>query len=121
VQIAIDAGEGKVVGIVGPAMNLRNDMLDMQCGQRGIVLVQMAILASILGAFADLGSRPRPDHRCIGLTETQSFAFKNGDKLVRANETRVFGPFLFRQLALCRLFGPVLRSGPEAADQRGTR
>lgn len=82
-------------------MNLRNDMLDMKRGQRGIVLVQMTILASILGAFADLGSRPRPDHRWTGLAETQSFAFKDRDKLVRANETRVLRPFLFCQLAFC--------------------
>jgi hypothetical protein len=73
----------------------------MERGQRGIVLVKMTILANILGALADLGSRPRPDHRWTGLAETQSFPFKNGDKLVRANETRVLRPFLFRQLALC--------------------
>lgn len=29
-QIAIDAGKREIVGIVSPAMNLRNDMLDVQ-------------------------------------------------------------------------------------------
>ena len=98
-QVAINTGKGKVVGIVGPAMNLRKDMLDMKRGQRGIVLAQTTVLASILGAFADLGSRPRSDHRWAGLAETGSLPFKNGDKLVCANETRVLRPFLFCQLA----------------------
>jgi len=36
---------------------------DMQCGQRGVVLVQLTIFAGIVGAFADLRSRPRSNHR----------------------------------------------------------
>ena len=34
VQIAIDAGKGEIVEAIGPTMNLRDDMLDMKCGQR---------------------------------------------------------------------------------------
>ena len=100
-QVAIDAGKGKVVGIVGPAMNLRNDMLDMQCGQRRVVLTQLTIFAGIAGAFPDLRFRPGSDNRWAGLAETGSLPFKNSDKLVCANETRVLRPFLFCQLAFC--------------------
>jgi hypothetical protein len=100
-QVAIDTGKGEVVGIVSAAMNLRNDMLDMQCGQRRVVLAQLTILAGVLGAFADLSSRPRSDHRWAGLADAGSLPSKNGDKLVCANETRVLRPFLFCQLAFC--------------------
>ena len=62
VQIAIDTGESKVLEIIGAAMNLRNDMFDVKCGQRRIILMQTTIFASILGAFADSVSSPRPDH-----------------------------------------------------------
>ena len=62
VQIAIDTGKSKVVEIVGPAMNLRNDVFDVKCGERRIILMQVTILASILGALTDLSSSPRPDH-----------------------------------------------------------
>ena len=41
-QVAINTGNGEVIGIVSPAMNLRKDMLDMQCGQRRVVLAQLA-------------------------------------------------------------------------------
>lgn len=86
-QVAIDAGERKIVGTVGPAMNLRDDVLDMERGQRRIILVQMTILAAIPGTLTDLGSRSRPDHRPTGLAEAQSFPLKNGDELIRADET----------------------------------
>lgn len=36
-QVAINTGKGKVVGIVSPAMNLRNNMLNMQRDQRRVV------------------------------------------------------------------------------------
>jgi hypothetical protein len=44
VQIAINTGKGKFVGIVGPAMNLRHDMLDVKCGQGKSSLVLAAII-----------------------------------------------------------------------------
>jgi len=34
VEIAIDAGKGEIVGCIAAAVNLRNDVLDMERGKR---------------------------------------------------------------------------------------
>ena len=61
-QIAIDAGKSKIIEIVCPTMYLRNDMFDMKCGQRGIVLMRATVLTRISRPLANSGSSPRPDH-----------------------------------------------------------
>jgi hypothetical protein len=58
VQIAIDAGKGEIFKIVGASMNPGSDMFDMEGSQRGIDLIQQAILAAIFGTFPDAGFRP---------------------------------------------------------------
>jgi hypothetical protein len=53
VKIAIDAGKGEIVDIVTTAVNFRNDVLNVQHGKRGIILMQMTVFASVLSTLAD--------------------------------------------------------------------
>ena len=50
VQIAIDAGKSQVVEVIASVMSSWNDVFDVKSGQRRIILMQMTILASVLGA-----------------------------------------------------------------------
>ena len=52
-QIAVDAGEREVVLGVGAAMFFRYDVFELQWNQWGLVLVQLAILAPMIGSFPD--------------------------------------------------------------------
>ena len=54
VKIAINASQGKVVDVIATAVNLGNDVFDMERSQRRIILMQMTILASVLSALANL-------------------------------------------------------------------
>ena len=54
-KIAIDAGKGEIVDVIATAVNFGNDVLDMERGQRRIILMQMTILASVLSTLANLG------------------------------------------------------------------
>ena len=99
VQIAIDAGKSQVVEDVASAMSFWNDVFDVKSGQRRIILTQMTILASVLGALADLGSGLRSDHLGLGVGKLLCLAFKNGDELVRAHIACVLGPLIFGEFA----------------------
>lgn len=55
VEIAVDAGERKILRIVSSAMFTGNDMLHMQCGEQRVCLPELTILAAILGS---------PSYRC---------------------------------------------------------
>lgn len=55
VEIAVDAGERKIIGLVGSAMFAGNDMLYMQRGEQRVCLPELTILAAILGS---------PSYRC---------------------------------------------------------
>lgn len=46
-EIAIDARQRKIVRVVGAAVLSRIDVLDLKCGEWGLVLVQAAILTAI--------------------------------------------------------------------------
>ena len=52
-QIAIDAGQGKIAGVVRTSMLFGNDVLDMQDSQRRVVLMEPAILATIRCTLPD--------------------------------------------------------------------
>jgi hypothetical protein len=54
VKIAIDTGKGEIVDIVTTTVNFRNDVLNVQRGKRGIILMQMTVFASVLSTLADL-------------------------------------------------------------------
>jgi hypothetical protein len=56
VKVAIDTGKGKIVEVIAAAVNLGNDVFDVERGQRRIILMQTTIFASVLSALANLGS-----------------------------------------------------------------
>jgi hypothetical protein len=51
-QITIDAGQCQVIEVVASAMNSWDDVFDVKHRERRIVLVEVAILTSVAGAFA---------------------------------------------------------------------
>ena len=53
-KIAIDAGKGEIVDVITAAVNSRNDVLDVERGERRIILMQVTILASVLSTLANL-------------------------------------------------------------------
>ena len=55
-EIAIDARKGEIVDVIAAAVNFGNDVFDVEHRQRGIILMQMTIFASVLSALANLGS-----------------------------------------------------------------
>lgn len=57
VEITVDASQRQIVEIIAASMGSRKDMLDMKRGQRGILLVKLAVLAAIAGALPDAGFR----------------------------------------------------------------
>ena len=52
-EITIDARQSEVVEVIGAAVLLGNDVLDMQGGKRRIILMQLTVFATIAGARAD--------------------------------------------------------------------
>lgn len=68
VQIAIDARQSEVFKVVRATVSFGNYVLDMKHGERRVVLVKVAILTCIAGAFPYPSFRtrqhvlrPRPD------------------------------------------------------------
>ena len=53
-KIAIDASKGEIVDVVTTAVDSRNDVLDVERGERRIILIQVTILASVLSTLANL-------------------------------------------------------------------
>lgn len=97
VQIAVDAGESEVVEVVGPAVNLRNDVFDVKGRQGRIILTQTTILASVARALANLGSGLRSDHLGLRVSEVLRLSFENSDELIRTDVTRVFRSLIVRE------------------------
>ena len=58
VQVAMDAGQGEVRRIIGPAVLLRGDVLDVE-GREIMLLAEQAVFTAIPGASPD----PRPASR----------------------------------------------------------
>lgn len=100
VQIAIDAGESKIVEAVGPAVNPWNDVFDVKGGQWRIILMQTTILASVSRALANLGSGLRSNHLGLRVGEVLRLSFENSDELIRAHVSRVFSPLVLSEFAL---------------------
>ncbi len=74
-------------------------MFDVKCGQRGVVLMQLTILASVLGALANLDSGLDFDHLRLRVGEVLRLAFKNGDELIRSHVSCVLSSFVFSEFA----------------------
>ena len=99
VQIAVDARQGEVFRIVAPAVDPGNDVLDVEGGERGIVLVKLAVLATVAGAFAHLGSAPRVHRLRHGAADFPGEPFEDGDEFVGPDVALVFGAFRVGQFA----------------------
>ena len=56
VQVAVNTGQCEIFQVVTTAVRLSNDMLDMKGCQRGIILVESAILTAITRAASSAGS-----------------------------------------------------------------
>ncbi len=52
-EIAIDAGQGKIVGVIRATVLLGDDVFDVQDSQWRVVLMQVAILAAITCTLPD--------------------------------------------------------------------
>ena len=61
-KIAIDAGKGEIVNVIATAVNPRNDVFDMERGERRVILMQMTILASVLSTLANVSPDLCADH-----------------------------------------------------------
>ena len=59
VQIAVNASQGEVIDAVVPAMNFRNDVLDVKHSEGRVLLVKVAILTSVGGALSYPSFRTR--------------------------------------------------------------
>ena len=99
-QIAINAGERKVVEVIAAAVSLRNNVFDVKRGQRGIILMKMTILASVLGALANVGSDLYSDHLGRGVSELLGLPFENSHELVRSHISGILGPLVFSEFPL---------------------
>jgi hypothetical protein len=56
-HVAIDAGQSQVLSIVAAAVLFRQHVLDLQRRQRGVILLQAAVLAMVLGTGTDEAAR----------------------------------------------------------------
>ena len=57
VEIAVDAGEAEIGCVIGAAVLARTDVLEVEGGERGVILMQVAILAAVGRPLAHEGSR----------------------------------------------------------------
>ena len=57
VEIAVDAREAEIGLIIGAAVLARADVLDVEGGERRVILMQVAILAAVCRPLAHQGSR----------------------------------------------------------------
>jgi hypothetical protein len=62
VKIAIGTGKGEIFDIVTAAVNFRNDVFNVECGERRIILMQMTVFASVLSTLANLSPDLCTDH-----------------------------------------------------------
>jgi hypothetical protein len=57
VKITVNASQSQIVEIITTAVEFRENVLDVQDCQRRVVLMQLAVLATIAGALPDAGFR----------------------------------------------------------------
>ncbi len=105
VKITVDASQSQVIEIVSAAMNSRDDVLDVKCGQGGIFLSQLAIFAPIFGTFPHLRSERRAHPLRFGPSHLARLPLKDGDEFVRSDIAFVLGPFFLRELTFGRFGG----------------
>jgi hypothetical protein len=62
VKIAIDTGKGEIFDIIAAAVNFRDDVFNVERGERRVILMQMTVFASVLSTLANLSSDLCTDH-----------------------------------------------------------
>ena len=61
-KIAIDASEREIFDAITAAVNFRNDVFNVERGERRIILMQMTVFASVLSTLANLSPDLCTDH-----------------------------------------------------------
>ena len=91
-KIAINTGERQVVEIISTTMFFRDNMLDVEFSEWGIILMELAVFAAMASALPYVG------FCCLihslGLMRFQQLSRlspEDGDKLVGSHVTLVFG------------------------------
>jgi hypothetical protein len=82
VQITVDARAREIVDLIAAAVNTRDNMFNVENGEWRVVLMNLAILATIVGPFSNRGSRrgihpydePTISRACRCKTATNLFA-----------------------------------------------
>lgn len=97
-KIAIDAGKSEIGAVIAPAVNPGNDVLDVQSGERRIILMQVTLLASVLRTLANLGPDRSANHSDSGVGDLLCLSLENRDELVCPHIACVFGVLIFREL-----------------------
>jgi hypothetical protein len=113
VHIAVDARQGKVFQVLAPAVDPRDDVLDVERGERGIVLMQLAVLATVFGPLPHLGSVLCVRRSGCWAADFPGQAFQDGDEFVGADVAFVFRAFGIGERAIGRLGGQFFDAGLE--------
>lgn len=111
VQIAVDARQGEVFQVVASAVDPRDDVLDVEGSERGIVLVKLAVLAAVFGVFPHLGSAPCVHRLGRGAADFPGEPFEDGDEFVGADVALVYRALGFAQFAFGGFGGSFLNAG----------
>ena len=103
----------------------RDDVLNVEGGQRRIFLLQLAILAPISGTLPHQRSERRAHLLRFRPRHLARLPLKNGDEFVRPHIAFVLGPFFLRELTFGRfgrqVFNPFAKLGVCLKTQDGFR
>jgi hypothetical protein len=100
VQVAINARQSQVAEIVRAAVDLWDDVLDVERRKGGVFLMHPAILATMAGALPDAGSRARAHRLRGGANQLPCLPLEDGDELVRPHVASVLCPLRLGELPL---------------------
>lgn len=99
-EIAVNSSQREIVEIITAVVKSWRDVFDVKRRQRGIALMQLAILATMAGALPDAGFRSLVHRSGFRAGQLPRLPLENGNKLVRPHITRVFSFLGFGELAL---------------------
>ena len=100
VQVAINTRQSQILQIVRAAMNLGDDVLEVQSCQWRIFLARQTILATPAGTLPDAGSRAGAHRLRGGTNQLSRLPLQDGDKLVCPHVASVLCPLRIGEFAL---------------------
>lgn len=108
VQIAVNASQSQILRIIRSTVCFGNDVLYVECRQRGIILAKMTILAAVSRSFSNAGSRPLVHPRSgFRFHQLPRLTLNNSDKFICPDVPDIL-PFLGgSQLSLRRFAGQL--------------